>query len=110
MIDFILANWDSILLVLVVIAVAIFLIYKGKRGVVDQMIYRVVTALEKEYGSGTGNLKLAAAVELLYPKLPAIVRLFTTSAGLVRMIENGLTSAKERWAKNAALEEYIKME
>lgn len=110
MIDFILTNWDSILLVLVVIAAAVLLIYKGKRGVVDQMIYKIVTELEKEYGAGTGNLKLAAAVEMLYPKLPAIVRLFTTSAGLVKMIEQGLAAAKDRWAKNAALGDYIKTE
>lgn len=110
MIRFILANWDSVLLVLIIAAAAMYLVYRGKRGVVDQMIYKIVTELEKEYGSGTGNLKLAAAVELLYPKLPAIVRLFTTSAGIVKMIEQGLAVAKDKWAKNAALETYIKTE
>ena len=110
MIDFILNNWDSILLVAIVIAVTVVLVYKGKRGVVDQMIYKIVTELEREYGSGTGNLKLAAAVETLYPKLPAIVRLFTTSDGIVRMIENGLTAAKEKWGNNKAIESYIKPE
>lgn len=110
MIDFILNNWDSILIVLGVIAVAVVLVYKGKRGVVDQMIYKIVTELEREYGSGTGNLKLAAAVEALYPKLPAIVRLFTTSDGIVKMIESGLTAAKEKWEKNKAIEQYIEKE
>ena len=110
MIKFLLENWDSVLLVLVVIAAAILLIYKGKRGVVDQIIYKIVTELEREYGAGTGNLKLAAAVELLYPRLPAIVRIFTTSAGIVKMIEQGLAVAKDKWAKNAALETYIKTE
>lgn len=107
MIQAILQNWDSVLLVLAVIAAAIVLVYKGKRGVVDQMIYRIVTELEREYGAGTGNLKLAAAVELLYPKLPLIVRLFSTSDGIVKMIENGLTAAKERWEKNAAIGAYV---
>ena len=110
MIEFITHNWDSILLVLAVIAAVVLLIYKGKRGVVDQMIYKIVTELEREYGAGTGNLKLAAAVEMLYPKLPTIIRLFTTSAGIVKMIESGLTAAKDKWAKNAALETYIKTE
>lgn len=110
MIQGILQNWDSILLVLVMIAVAAVLIYKGKRGVVDQMIYKIVTELEREYGAGTGNLKLAAAVELLYPKLPLIVRMFSTSAGIVKMIENGLTEAKERWEKNKAIGAYVKTE
>lgn len=107
MINFFLANWDSILIVLAVIAVAILLIYKGKRGVVDKMIYKIVTEMEQEYGAGTGNLKLAAAVELLYPKLPAIIRMFTTSAGIVKMIENGLAEAKKKWETNVALGKYI---
>lgn len=103
-------NWDSILLVLIMIAVAVALIYKGKRGVVNQMIYKIVTELEREYGAGTGNLKLAAAVELLYPKLPLIVRLFSTSDGIVKMIEDGLESAKEKWEKNKAIGAYVKAE
>ena len=108
MIDMILHNWDSIAIVAVAIAIIIILVYRGKRGVVDKIIYKIVTELEKEYGAGTGNLKLAAAVEMLYPKLPAIIRIFTTSAGIVKMIENGLTEAKEKWEKNKALETYIK--
>lgn len=110
MIQTLVNNWDSVLLVLIMIAVTVALIWKGKRGVVDQMIYKIVTELEREYGSGTGNLKLAAAVELLYPKLPAIVRLFATSDGIVKMIENGLTDAKEKWEKNAAIGAYVKTE
>ncbi len=103
-------NWDSILLVLIMIAVAVALIYKGKRGVVDQIIYKIVTELEREYGAGTGNLKLAAAVEMLYPKLPLIVRLFSTSDGIVKMIEDGLTDAKAKWEKNKAIGAYVKAE
>ena len=104
--NFLLNNWDSILIVLVFAGVILFLLYKGKRGMVDEIIYRVVTELEREYASGTGNLKLAAAVETIYPKLPAIIRIFTTSARLKEWIETGLTEAKKRWAANPALSEY----
>ena len=107
MIHTLLQNWDSVLIVAAVVAVAVALIYNGKRGIVDEMIYKIVTELEREYGSGTGNLKLAAAVERLYPELPLIVRLLTTSAGIVRLIENGLTAAKVRWENNKAIGEYI---
>ena len=110
MIDFLLSNWDSVLVVVVLAAVLVFLSYKGKRGVVDEIIYRVVTELEREYASGTGNLKLAAAIETIYPKLPAVIRVFMTANRLKEWIEKGLTEAKERWAKNSALASYINEE
>ena len=110
MIDFLLSNWDSVLVVVVLVAVLVFLSYKGKRGLVDEIIYRVVTELEREYASGTGNLKLAAAIETIYPKLPAVIRVFTTTECLKTWIEKGLSEAKEKWAKNSALTSYINEE
>ena len=110
MIDFLLSNWDSVLAVVVFVAILVFLAYRGKRGVVDEIIYRVVTELEREYASGTGNLKLAAAIETIYPKLPAVIRVFITTDGLKAWIERGLAEAKERWAKNTALAEYTNKE
>ena len=106
MIDFLMNYWDSILVVLVFVGLCLFLSYKGKKGVVDEIIYRVVTELEREYASGTGSLKLAAAIETIYPKLPAVIRLFVTTDRLKIWIEDGLSEAKKRWAKNAALAEY----
>ena len=38
-----------------------------------KMLDCLVTEAEKEYGSGTGALKLASVVEKVYPKLPAII-------------------------------------
>lgn len=105
--NFILAYWDSILLVLVLIGIVLFLIFKGEKSVINKIIYRVVTELEREYGGGTGVLKLAAAIDIVYPKLPAIIRLFVTANTLQRWIEEGLTAAKETWAKNVALAQYI---
>ena len=107
MIDLIINNWGSIIVVLIIAAVIVVLAYKGKKGTVEQIIYRVVTEVENYYGSGTGSLKLAAAVDMIYPKLPAIIRIFTTSAGIVKMIEDGLAKAKEKWAKNSAIGMYV---
>lgn len=106
-INFVLANWDSVLVVLAVIGVILWLIFKGEKSVINQIIYRVVTELEREYGGGTGSLKLAAAIDTVYPKLPAVIRLFVSAKTLQRWIEEGLAAAKEEWAKNSALAEYI---
>lgn len=107
MIDFFMKNWDSILLAVAFVALIVWLILRGKRDIVAHIIYRIVTELEREYGSGTGNLKLAAAIDELYPRLPAIIRIFATEEMMRRWIEEGLATAKTRWGKNAALEKYI---
>jgi len=101
-------HWDSILIVVLFLFVIAFLIYRGEKGILDQIIYRVVTELEREYGSGTGNLKLAAAIDILYPKLPRVIQLFATAERIQKWIEDGLTAAKDKWAKNPALAEYVR--
>ena len=101
-------HWDSILIVALFLFVIAFLIYRGDKGILDQIIYRVVTELEREYGSGTGNLKLAAAIDILYPNLPRVIQLFATAERIQEWIEDGLAAAKDKWAKNPALAEYVR--
>ena len=106
-IEFVKEYWDSIALVAVVAAVFAVLAWRGERSVIDKIIYRAVTELEREYGAGTGNLKLAAAIERIYPKLPAVVRVLVSADTLRRWIEEGLTEAKKKWEENPALRRYI---
>lgn len=105
--DFLMSNWDSILIVLTLVVILVWLMLRGKRAYIDQIVYYIVTELEREYGSGTGNLKLAAAIQELYPRLPAIIRLVATEDMMKRWIEDGLTVAKKRWENNANIKTYI---
>ena len=109
-INFLILNWDSVLIVLVAIALICFLIWKGQKSIVYQMIYKIVTELEKQYGGGTGSLKLAAAIDILYPKLPKVIKWLVNAETLTKWIEDGLTKAKDIWQKNAAINQYIKNE
>jgi heme/copper-type cytochrome/quinol oxidase subunit 2 len=93
--NFLAANWDSVLVVVVVIAVVVFLIVK--------MLFALVTWAEREYGGGTGSLKLAAVIEKIYPHIPAVIRLFLPADALVRLIEKALEQAKLRWEQNPVL-------
>lgn len=102
-IEFLVANWDSVAVVVVIIAVVIFLIVKKQWGVLDKMLFALVTWAEREYGGGTGNLKLAAVIEKIYPHIPAIIRLFLSTAALEKMIEKALEEAKKRWDQNPVL-------
>ena len=101
--NFLAANWDSVLVVAVAIAFVVFLIVKKQWGLLDKMLFALVTWAEREYGSGTGNLKLAAVIEKVYPHIPAVIRLFVSTTTLEKMIENALAEAKKHWDKNPAL-------
>lgn len=107
-INFIVQNWDFILLIVVAVAAIIFAIFKGNKSVVMRMLYSLVTEAEQIYGAGTGSLKLAAVIDAIYPNLPAVIKLFITDETLVKWVETALETAKDAWKKNAALAEYVK--
>ena len=102
-INFIINHWSDILLVLIAIGSLIYAIYKKDLSLVRQQLFSLVTEAEKEYGSGTGVLKLASVVAAIYPKLPKLLKLFITEKKLVQMIENVLTEAKKKWDSNKKL-------
>ncbi len=105
--NFLFDNWDSVLLVVVVL-VALILLYKhGHVEIVKKVLFSLVSRAEKEFGSGTGELKKAAVIEWIYEKLPKIVTVFITPKEIERLIETVLEYAKSRWAANSALQDYI---
>ena len=106
-INFLLQNWDFILLIIAAVASIVFAIFKGNKSVVMRMLYSLVTEAEQYYGNGTGSLKLAAVIDTIYPNLPSIIKLFITDKTLVRWVEEALAVAKEAWEKNAALADYV---
>ena len=101
--EFLAFNWDSVAVVVVAIALIVVLIVKKQWAVLDQILFALVTWAEREYGGGTGNLKLTAVIERVYPNIPAIIRLFVSTAALEKLIEKALEEAKLRWEKNPAL-------
>lgn len=107
-INFIVQNWDFILLIVAAVAAVVFSIFKGNKSVVMRMLYSLVTEAEQIYGAGTGSLKLAAVIDQIYPNLPAVIKLFITDKTLVKWVETALSTAKDAWKKNAALGEYVK--
>ena len=102
-INFIIANWDFILLIIAAVAAVVYAIFKGNKSIVMRMLYSLVTEAEQAYGGGTGSLKLAAVIEVIYPKLPSVIKAFISDETLVRWVEEALTAAKEAWEKNPAL-------
>jgi hypothetical protein len=105
--NFLLSNWDSVLVVAALLAAVVVLIARKQYAILDRIILVLVTEAEKQYGSNTGALKLAAVIDWVYPKIPAVIRLFITEAQLVAAIERVLAEAKAKWESNKNMSTYI---
>lgn len=102
-IEFIINYWSDILLVIAAVVSLVYAIYKKDLSLVRQQLFSLVTEAEREYGSGTGALKLASVVTTIYPKLPKLFKSIITEKKLVQVIEDVLTEAKKKWESNTKL-------
>ena len=106
--NFLISNWDSTLIILALIAFIVFLYIKGEKKLIYKILFFLLTEAENTYKSGTGALKFAAVLNNLYNKIPKILRLVITEVMITNWIEDALVLAKKTWAENAAIETYIK--
>lgn len=103
-----LLNWDSVLLIGVLIAIIINLVKTGQAKILKQIAVKFVTDAEGECGTGTGIIKLSEVVAKMYGYLPNVVRVFFTEKQLVKIVESVLAEAKKKWETNGKLATYIK--
>ena len=106
-IQFLVANWDSVLVVLAFLVLVAVLIKRGETKILKQILFNLVTQAEKQFGSGTGSLKYAAVADWIYQRIPAILKLLFTSKDIETMIESVLEEAKKAWGTNENLQGYI---
>lgn len=105
--EFLLANWDSVLVVLAFLALIVVLIRRGETKVLKNILFSLVTQAEKQFGDGTGSLKFAAVSDWIYQRIPAVMKLLFTAKDIEKMIESVLEEAKQAWAANENLKDYI---
>ena len=106
-IAFLLANWDSVLVVLAFLALIVVLIKRGETAVLNRILFSLVTKAEKEFGGGTGKLKLAAVSDWIYQRIPAVLKLLFSEKDIEKLIESALEEAKKAWGTNGNLAAYI---
>lgn len=109
-IAFLAANWDSVLVVLAFLALIVVLIKRGETAVLKKILFSLVTKAEKEFGGGTGNLKLAAVSDWIYQRIPAVLKLLFSEKDIEKMIESVLEEAKKAWGTNGNIAAYIEPE
>ena len=102
----ILANWDSIIVVIAMIVITVVLVKRGETTILKQILFNLVTKAEQEYGTGTGSLKYATVADWLYQRIPNVLKLLFTSKDIEKMIESALEAAKEKWGTNPNIKEF----
>ena len=105
--EFLLANWDSVLVVLAFLVLIVVLIRRGETKVLKNILFSLVTQAEKQFGGGTGSLKFAAVSDWIYQRIPAVLKLLFTAKDIEKMIESVLEEAKQAWGANENLKDYI---
>lgn len=106
-INFLIANWDSVLVVVAFLVLIVVLIKRGETKVLKKILFNLVTQAEKQFGSGTGELKFAAVADWIYQRIPAVLKLLFTEKDIADMIEAVLEEAKKAWGTNENLKEYV---
>lgn len=106
-INFVVAHWDIIALAIAAVAAIVYAVFKGNKSVVMNMLFSLVTEAERNFGAGTGALKLASVIEQVYPKLPTIIKTFISAETLVKWVEEALVLAKKKWEDNLNIQAYI---
>ena len=106
-IQFLFANWDSVLVVLAFLALIVVLVKRGETKVLNKVLFSHVTQAEKQFGGGTGKLKLAAVSDWIYQRIPAVLKLLFSEKDIESMIETALEEAKKAWGNNENIAAYI---
>ena len=104
---FLLANWDSVLVVLVFLGLIVALVKRGETAVLKKILFGLVTQAEKEFGGGTGKLKLATVSDWIYQRIPAVLKLLFSQKDIESLIESALEEAKKAWGNNEKIAAYI---
>jgi hypothetical protein len=106
-VNFFVDNWDVILLVLIIAIGAVISVKKGENTILRQICFSLVTKAEQEFGAGVGVLKYAAVADMLYQRIPTVLKIFYTSKDIEKMIESTLAEAKKKWINSDNLQKYI---
>ena len=104
---FLARNWDNAVLIVTAVTSAVFFYKKTETKLIKEILFRLVTQAEAEFGGGTGELKRAAVIEWLYERLPPLLRPVITAKHMERLIDDVLACAKKKWDANPKLKEYI---
>ena len=113
MVEFLIAYWWLLIIVVAVLAVAGYAVYVFVKMPSNSQITKVkewllwaVTEAERELGSGTGQLKLRYVYDMFIVKFPAIAKVISFDV-FSEWVSDALITVKEMLVNNEALSTYV---
>lgn len=100
-------NWAIILLVVAAVVAVVVLLKHNQTAILKKVLYAIVSEAERQFGGGTGSLKLAEAVQKVYELIPSWLKALFTADDIINMIEEVLKEAKEQWANDPDIGDYV---
>lgn len=111
--NWIIENWTGLLAVIVLIGAAIIYLVRFSKMTVAQQkeqlanwLLLAVSAAEKEFGSGTGQLKLREVFDSAIKTFPLLMK-FISFEDFSHMVDYALLDMKKMIETNKAAQEYI---
>lgn len=109
MIDLMIANWDSVLVVVLFLALLVYLAKKGAEKKINSMLLYLVLEAEILLGGGTGQLKFSAVSTWLYEKMPVILKLLFTEKQIANMINEAVEKLKKYLESNTEAQKIVSL-
>lgn len=111
--EFITDNWYVVLAAVAAVAVVIYLVIKffklpreSQIAKIKEWLLFAVTEAEKEFGSGTGQLKLRYVYDMFVTKFPYLVK-FVSFELFSDLVDKALVEFKKLFNTNKAVKQYI---
>ena len=113
MINFLIENWQLIIIAIAVIAVAIYIVYafvkmprSAQIAKFQEWLLWAVAEAEKALGSGTGQLKLRYVYDMFIARFPALARVVSFEAFSL-LVDKALDRFNELLSTNQKVDEYV---
>ena len=113
MINFLIENWQLIVVAIAVIAVDIYMVYvfvkmprSAQLAKFQEWLLWAVAQAEKNLGSGTGQLKLRYVYDMFIVRFPVLANLISFEAFSL-LVDKALDKFNELLVSNKKVEEYV---
>ena len=114
--EWVITNWPVILALVAVLAVMIYAIYKFSKEPREEQLNKIrewllyaVTAAQKEFGSGTGQIKLRYVYDKFLTKFPQFASIISFEL-FSNLVDEALVKFKEILETNKKIQQYVEEE
>lgn len=95
MLEFLKTHYVELIAAALFIVAIVLMFRRGYKKQAKSIVLSLVAAAEARWGGGTGEIKYAEVVSLLYEKLPAFARMLIGESTISKIIESAVGKLKE---------------